>query len=143
LSLAELLIGLAILALVAALSVPSFLGALRGATIRSGAQHVAAALARGRQLAIRSSERICVRASSTALHYRLGSCEGPVHKGPGTDPAGNIGLPAGLTVSASASPVFDAMGAALPAATFTVHSTSTDQALRVIVAGSGRIRIAP
>jgi hypothetical protein len=73
--------------------------------------------------------------------YVSTACTGTPWLGSITDAAGNITLQHGFTVSASASPVFDYLGRALPAATYTVTNTTTGSTLTVSVATSGRISI--
>jgi hypothetical protein len=48
-----------------------------------------------------------------------------------------------MTISTTADPVFSYLGAASPAATYTVRNTKTDQTLRVFVSASGRVNIGP
>ena len=69
------------------------------------------------------------------------ACMGTPWLGSITDAAGNITLQPGFTVSASASPVFDYLGRALPQATYTVTNTTTGSTLTVSVATSGRVAI--
>src|SRR6266850_1687522 len=49
---------------------------------------------------------------------------------------GNINLPAGITVTASANPIFNYVGSALPAATYTLTYTQTGATLTASVAAS-------
>jgi hypothetical protein len=69
------------------------------------------------------------------------ACAGTPWLGAITDAAGNITLQPGFTVSASASPIFDYLGGAVPQATYTVTNTTTGSTLTVSVATSGRITI--
>jgi hypothetical protein len=73
--------------------------------------------------------------------YLNSTCAGTPWVGSITDGAGNIALQAGFTVSASASPVFDYLGRALPTMTYTVTNTMTGSTLTVSVATSGRVTI--
>jgi hypothetical protein len=77
------------------------------------------------------------------MHYSLGTCAAPAWVGTGTDAAGNIALPDGVTVTATAEPLFSYLGAAAPAATYTITETQSRQTLRVFVAASGRVTIGP
>jgi hypothetical protein len=53
----------------------------------------------------------------------------------------NVNLQPGFTLSATANPVFDYLGRALPAATFTITNSTTGSTVSVSVATSGRISI--
>jgi hypothetical protein len=75
------------------------------------------------------------------MNYRLGTCAGSAWVGAGTDAAGNINLPPGVTATASANPIFSYVGSALPAATYTLTYTQTGAILTASVAASGRITI--
>jgi len=142
-SLTETLFVLAIAGVLAASTAPSLLRYYQASTLTLAAQEVMAVLNNGRQLAIAQNASICVHASATSLHYRQGACSGPIWLGPGTDGSGNIALPAGISLSATADPLFSYLGAATPAATYTVTSSATGEAVHVTVAASGRIAIAP
>ena len=142
-SVAETLLVLGITGILAASTAPFLLRYYQASTLMLAAQEVMSALNTGRQLAIAQNASICVHTSSTALHYRQGGCSGPVWLGPGTDGSGNIALPAGIILSATADPLFSYLGAASPAATYTLTSGETGEAVHVTVAASGRIAIAP
>lgn len=73
--------------------------------------------------------------------FQSSTCAGSPWVGSITDGAGNIALQPGFTVSASGSPVFDYLGRALPAVTYTVTNTAAGSTLTVSVATSGRVTI--
>jgi len=75
------------------------------------------------------------------MHYHLGGCGGPAWLGPGTDASGNIPASDNITLSTTADPVFNYLGAATPAATYTVTRGATS--LTVSVSASGRVVIGP
>ena len=56
---------------------------------------------------------------------------------------GNFTIATGFTLASSANPVFSYLGAASPAATFTVTNTSDGRTLSVAVSASGRVTIGP
>ena len=141
-SLAEIAMVTAIVGVISALATPMFLGYYQAAQVKAGAQAVAAYLNQGRQLAIEQNTSVCVHSTSTALHYRMGSCTGAAWIGPSTDSAGNLKVPQGITLSTTANPTFSYLGAS-GGATYTVTSAASRQALRVVVAPSGRISIGP
>lgn len=139
----ELIVVCGILGVLAAVSVPFFLRYYQSAALKAATEEVAAFLNQGRQVAIKENQPVCVRSASAALHLHLASCAGTTWVGPGTDSAGNLKLPTGFTLASSADPIFTYLGAAAPAATYTVTNTRNGSTLRVTVAGSGRITIGP
>jgi len=142
-NLTELMVVVAIIGLLAAVSTPFFLSYLQSATLKSGAEEVAALLNQGRQLAITNNQNVCVNITATQMRYRVGGCAGTTWVGTGTDASGNVNMPAGVTLAASADPVFDYLGRATPAATYTVTNPQDSKTLTVSVAASGRVRIGP
>ena len=141
-TLAELVMVIAVIGILAVMAVPSYLTYLRAAALKSGVQQVVTLLNQARELAIKENSNVCVtRPSVTQISYRLGSCAGAAWVGAGTDATGNINLPPGITVTASANPIFNYVGSALPAATYTLTYTQTGATLTASVAASGRITI--
>jgi prepilin-type N-terminal cleavage/methylation domain-containing protein len=143
-TLAELVIVIAVIGILAVMAVPSFLTYLRAAGLKAGAQQVVALVNQARELAIKENSNVCVKLpgpNATQMSYRLGSCAGSAWVGAGTDASGNINLPPGVTATASDNPVFNYVGSALPAATYTLTYTQTGATLTASVAASGRITI--
>jgi Tfp pilus assembly protein FimT len=132
----------AVIAILSVMAVPAFLSYYQAATLKSGAQEVAALLNQAREIAIKQNDSVCVKLpSSTQMAYALGGCGGGAWVGAGTDAAGNIKLPERITMTASANPVFDYVGSALPVAVYTLTNTQTSATLTVSVAASGRVTI--
>jgi Tfp pilus assembly protein FimT len=140
-SLTELTVLLAIVGVLATLSTPLFLSYYRTAQVRGAAADIAAYLNQGRQLALQRNGNVCVHITASAMHYHLGGCGGAAWVGPGTDGAGNIPAPDYITLSTTADPVFNYLGAATPAATYTVSRGA--YSLTVTVSASGRVVIGP
>lgn len=142
-SLAELTVLLAVIGALFSLSLPAFITYYQSAQVRGAAADVVAYVNQGRQLAIQLNCSVAVGITATAITYtKQGNCQIPgVWTGAGTNAAGNIPGPDGITLAASATPVFNNLGAAAPAATLTVtHGTSR---LSVLVSASGRVTIGP
>jgi len=142
-SLIELLVVLAVLGVVIGVGVPLVLTYYSNAQNTVGAQQIRTILNQGRQMALDRAAFVCVQVPTpTQMTLYLNStCAGTPWVGSITDGAGNIALQAGFTVSASASPVFDYLGRALPPTTYTVTNTTTGSPLTVSVATSGRVTI--
>jgi Tfp pilus assembly protein FimT len=143
LSAAELIVVCAIIGILAAASAPFFLSYYQNAQLKAGAEEVVAFLNQARQIAIKENQSVCASIDSNRMRYHLGTCSGTVWVGPGTDAAGNIRIPEGLTLTTSAEPIFNYLGAAAPAATFTVTNPRNGRSLSVAVSASGRVTIGP
>jgi len=142
-SLAELTVLLAVIGALFSLSLPAFITYYQSAQVRGAAADVAAYVNRGRQLAIQLNCSVSVVTNPSAIQYiQGGNCPTPgVWRGSGTDAGGNIPVPDGIALAASATPVFNNLGAAAPAATLTVtHGSSS---LSVLVSASGRVTVGP
>lgn len=143
-TLAELIVLIAVIGILSVMAVPSFLRYYQAATLKSGAQQFVSMINQARELAIKENGSVCVKlSSSTQMTYALNSCTGAAWVGAGTDASGNINLPPRITATAGANPIFNYVGSALPAATFTLTNTQTSATLTVAVAASGRVTIQP
>ncbi len=148
---AELLVVIAIVGIIAATSVPWMITYWRAATLRAGAEEVAAALNRGRQLAITQGQRVCVEVVGSRYRYRIApvagnACLGTPWTGPGTDGTGFFSMTNSVALTTNVNPVFDYLGAANPGATMSVTNTGTaadGTTLNIVVSASGRVRIGP
>ena len=141
-TLIEMTVTLVVLGLLFAIGVPAYLSYRQAAVLKSGAQQLVTMINVARELALRINDTVCVKLPTpTTMSYTLGGCSGSVWIGAGTDGAGNMALPDGVTVSTTANPVFNYVGAALPAATYTITNTQTSATLTVSVSLSGRVTI--
>ena len=145
-TLAELIVLIAVIGILAIMAIPSYLRYYQAATLKSGAQQFAALVNQAREIAIKENDNLCVKVSSpTQMMYVRNNCTtGTAWVGAGTDAAGNINLPSRISVagpSAANSPIFNYVGSALPAATFTLTNIETGATLTVSVAASGRVTI--
>lgn len=140
---AELLVVCVIIGILATTSIPYFLRYYQTAALKATTQELAALLNQGRQIAIKENEPVCVHTASGSIHFHVNGCAGTTWVGPGTDSAGNLTLPAGFTLTTSADPIFNYLGAANPPATYTITQAGTAKTLRVIVAMSGRVTVGP
>jgi len=144
-SAAELIVVIAVVGLLFTMTIPFFLSYYRAAAVKSASQQVVALLNQARGLAIQtnSTSGVCVHLpSTTQMQFVQDGCGGTVWIGPGTDSAGNINLPQGFTMGPATDVVFDYLGAALPAVTYTVTNASTGTTpLKVSIVTSGQIKI--
>ena len=139
---AELVIVVAVVGLLFTMAIPFFLSYYRAAAVKSASQQVIAFLNQARGIAIQENKLggVCVHLpSTTQMQFVVDGCGGTVWIGPWTDAAGNINLPQGFTMGPATDVVFDYLGAALPAVTYTVTNASTGATLTVSIAISGRI----
>lgn len=142
-TLAELTVVLAVAAATAILSAPALLTYWDSWSLQAAARELASTMNLGRQLAIATRSPVCVDVSGASLRLLLGGCAGNAWTGPLTDATGGIRIsdPATLAVSSNARVVFTTLGAASPAATYTLRHTRTQASRTVVVAGSGRISV--
>jgi type IV fimbrial biogenesis protein FimT/type IV fimbrial biogenesis protein FimU len=144
--LAELLVVVAVIGMISAVGYPYVATYLRTASLRAGAQELAAVINGARQLAIARNTNVCVTLSGTRAQYRTGTSAacagGTLFVGTGTAADGTISLSNDMQITAaSANVVFSALGAAVTAGTYTVHNPASGANLSVVVAASGRVRI--
>jgi prepilin-type N-terminal cleavage/methylation domain-containing protein len=139
----ELVVVAAMIGLVFAMTIPFFVSYYQAAALSSGAQAMRGLLEQGRQLAIQQNTTFCIKLpTSTQLQYFANNtCTGTAWAGAGTDINGNISLPQGVTVTSTANPVFNYLGAATTAAVYTVTNTTTASTLTVTIGATGRMSI--
>jgi prepilin-type N-terminal cleavage/methylation domain-containing protein len=145
-SLAELLVVVGIIGVLAVAGAPYFIEYWQSQKLRAGAEELATIVNQGRQLAITNNTRTCVRRVGDRVRLIQGTAtpctSGTVWIGPGTDAAGDLTLTEGLQVSATtADVVFNYLGAATTTGTYTVRNPTNGRALFVKVASSGRVCI--
>jgi len=142
-SVAELMVVLAIVGILAAASTPFFLRYYQSAALKAATEELAAFINQGRQVAIKENQSVCVHAVSGSIHFHVNGCGGTTWTGAGTDSSGNLKIPAGFTLSGTGDVVFSYLGAATPTGTYTVTNSQDGRTLRVTVAASGRVTIGP
>ena len=142
-SVIELLVVMAIISLITATSTPLMMSYWRGATLKAGAEELAAGLNRARQLAISQSRRVCVQVAGNQYRYWLNACGGTPWTGGGSDLTGFFRLANNVGVTTNGNPVFDYLGAANPGATLTVTNPQGGASLTVAVSVAGRVRVCP
>ena len=147
-TMAEMVVVVAILAILTAVSAPSLWAYVRSATLRAGAEELVAVLNGARQLAIRMNTTVCVTNDGARARYHVGTCSGAAWTGVGTDADGTIRLANGVRVSGAGHLCFNYLGAgsATPApcaanGTLTVANPSGGGTMSVIMATTGRVRI--
>lgn len=142
-SMAELLVVCVIVGVLATASIPFFINYYQSAALKAAAQQLATFLNQGRQVAIKENQSVCIHTASASIQFRVSGCSGTAWVGPGTDSSGNLSVPQGFTLSTSADPVFTYLGAASPAATYTVQNSQNGKTLSVTVSAAGRVSLGP
>jgi prepilin-type N-terminal cleavage/methylation domain-containing protein len=147
----ELIVVVAIVGIIAAISIPSLITYFQASTLKGGTEEVSAALNLARQLAITQNRSVCFQVVGNQYRYLPGACAGAPLTVPGRDANGffrlsnNVQLTQVAPVPPAIGPVFNSLGAATTAATLTVtyvNQAGTPGASRnVTVAASGRILI--
>lgn len=142
-SLPELVVVLAITAALAVLTAPTLLRYWDSWSLQAAARELASTINLGRQLAIAMRSPVCVDLSGSGLRFRIGGCAGDAWTGSLTDASGMIHVsdPTTIAISSNGRLVFTTLGAASPAATYTVRHARTQALRTVVVAGSGRISV--
>lgn len=144
-TLAELMIVMGTIAVLATLSGFLFLNYLNSATLRGGVDELATVIGRGRQLAIAQNSKVCVEQAGSIVRYHIATnnpCNAAVWIGTGTSGDGSIALSNTVEVSATtANVVFNRLGGAETAGTYTVRYPPTGQTATVVVSSSGRVTV--
>lgn len=138
----ELMVVIAIIGILAVVSVPTLVSYWRAATIKAAAEEMATGLSRARQLAISRNQGVCVEVVGNQYRYRLTNCGGAIWNGPGTDPNGLFTLASNVTLTTTSNPVFQYLGDVQlgTEGTFTVTNPLDGQTRSVVVTASGRVR---
>jgi prepilin-type N-terminal cleavage/methylation domain-containing protein len=138
----ELVVVVAVIGIIMAVSAPVLFSYLRTSALRAGAEEVATVLNRARQLAIKDNRSMCVTNDGSRVQYQIGTCGGTIWAGPGTDSGGFIQLANNISVT-SGQVVFTYIGTATTGTSYTVTSPQDGSSLRVNVTAAGRISIDP
>ena len=145
-SMIELTVVIGILGVVMAAGIPNLMNYWQSATLKAGAEEFASTLNRGRQLAIRTNNFVCVERTSNNVRFRTATaanCTGTIWTGPGTDANGWMSLANNVQVNTGPNVIFTFLGAANPGGTYTVLHAPSNSTLSVTVVGSGRVSIGP
>ena len=144
-SLAELLVVIAVIAILSAVAIPLFITYLQSSNVRGGAQEMRTAMNRAKQLAITLRQPICVQpVGGNGFQFRQNTCLGalvPATTAPGSDATGTFRLANNVQVTVSpgnVAPVFTPLGGAAPAGQLRVTGP-TGAFLTVTVSGGGRV----
>jgi type IV fimbrial biogenesis protein FimT len=115
----ELLVLIAITAIIVTVTAPSMLEAVRAFTVNSGAREMRAVLNQARALAITTRQNICLQAVAGGYTFRTVTCAGQVWIGPNTNAAGTF-TPSGSVTLAGGNLIFTPFGTASQTTTITV-----------------------
>jgi Tfp pilus assembly protein FimT len=134
-SVAELIAIVAVVGVLFALGIPTFVSAWRASAVRAGAEEVATLLNGARQLALNRNEPVCVTLGAGTVQYRPGTCV--------ATPVTQVRLASNVTVAVNQNLVFSYLGAGTPGTIYTVTNPQDGRTLSVNVSGSGRVSIGP
>lgn len=143
-TMAELLVVIAVLGVLAALLAPFMLTYWKASTLTAGAQELRTVLNQARQLAIRQNTSVCILRTNPSIQlFTNAACTGTAWVGIGTDANGFINLNNNIQISNStANVVFNYLGGATTAGVYTVvNPIETTRTLTVTVLPSGRLTI--
>lgn len=138
-SLAELLVGLSVLSVLATVALPTAWTMLPAATARGGAREIQAALNQARMVAIQTRQNVCVQVVSGGLKLLQGTCAGTAWVGQDTSASGVIAL-SNAVVPSGAWPIFTPFGTASTSGVLTVYHASGGS-VTVTVQPSGQVTI--
>jgi type II secretion system protein H len=141
-TLAELLVVIAVIGIMAFIAVPFMMTYIPSATVNYAAREVQSALNRAKLQAVASRQAICVQIVAGGYQFVQGSCGGTVWTGPGTSATGVFAVANNmtLTLNAGASPIFNQFGVATQTGSFRVTGTG-GVSQTVSVQASGRVTI--
>ena len=144
-SLVELLVVVAIIAIMAFLAVPFLTTYIPSASVNYAAREVQGSLNRAKLMAVATRQSICVQIVAGGYQFVQGGCAGAgttVWTGPGTDGAGTFPMGAGLTLAQNAgqSPIFNQFGMATQTGSFKVTASGAPQQT-ISVNAAGRVSI--
>jgi len=137
----ELMVLIAIIGIVSAFGLPSFVTYWQSATLRAGSEELMTVLNDARQLAISSNTTVCVTTATTTIQYHVGACGNAAYVGPGTDSSGNIRLASAVQITNNPQVAFTYLGGASTSGVFTVRNPVNSTTQTVTVTASGRIRM--
>ncbi|HET7342539.1 MAG TPA: hypothetical protein VFL90_13840 [Methylomirabilota bacterium] len=145
---AEILVVIAVIGVTMGVAIPSLWTYFRSSAMRAGAEQTVVILNNARQLAIRLNNTVCVTYDATGFQYHQGTCAAAAYTGPGTDTAGYMYLPTGLSVSGTNNLCFGYLGAGVATAPCVNNGTLTvtrsgGGTINVTMATTGRVRIGP
>lgn len=138
-SLAEIVVVLAIIGVIAAVGVPLMANWWQSQALRAGAEELVSILNRGRQLAITRNGNVCVAQNASRVRLELNACGGAPWTGPGTDGQGWFRIQNGGQIVGNPGVVFTNLGAAAPGGQYVVQVNNRQTTVTVAV--SGRITI--
>lgn len=138
-TLVELVVAVAVIAIMAAVALPLILSASRSLTMSRGAREMQAALLQARALAITSRQNICFQPVTGGYAYLQATCAGTPWTGPNTDAAGTF-RPADNVALSGGAAIFTPFGTASQTTVVTV-SVVGGNSTTVTVQPSGRVTI--
>ena len=135
----ELAVTIAVIAILASLTIPFILAASSALTASRGAREIQAALIQARTLALSTRQNICFQPVAGGFSFLQGSCAGAAWVGPNTDSTG-LFKPADNVAMSGGGAIFTQFGTASTTAVITV-TVPSGSSTTVTVQPSGRVTI--
>jgi prepilin-type N-terminal cleavage/methylation domain-containing protein len=135
----ELIVTVAVIAIMATLAIPFILTATRSLTMSRGAREIQAALLQARMVAITTRQNICFQPVTGGYAYRKATCAGTPWTGPNTDATGTF-RPADNVALSGGAAIFTPFGTPSQTTVITV-SVLGGNSTTVTVQPSGRVTI--
>jgi Tfp pilus assembly protein FimT len=140
---AELLVVVAFIAIMASIAVPFLFTYIPSATVNYAARELQSGLNRAKLMAVTTRQSVCVQPTASGYRfYQNTTCTGTPWSGTGTDANGVFSLANNITVAlaAGANPIFNQFGVAVQTGTLRVTG-QTGSSMTVSVQASGRVTI--
>ena len=142
----ELLVVVAFIGILAAVGYPYFESYLQNASLKGGAQELAAIINNARELAIARNTTVCVSLSGQKPLYVTGvsnTCTGgTTFVGMNTASDGTMTLANSIRITGTtANAAFTSLGVAVQSGTYTVSNPTNGRTMSVVVSAAGRVTI--
>jgi Tfp pilus assembly protein FimT len=141
-SMAELIVIVAVIGILAVLGLPMILTYRQAATLRAGTEELQTILSTARQLAISSNQPVCVTTTvtpGTSVQFRKPTCASAPDVGQGTDSTGQVAVTSAVQIVNNPAVTFTYLGGANPAGVYSVRNPANGTTQTVTVLASGRI----
>jgi Tfp pilus assembly protein FimT len=145
---AELLVTIAVLGILAAITAVAAATYLPGLQVRWAARELQTTLNRAKMLAVTTRQFTCIDVFGTGVRFRQGAtqgtaCAGAIWTGTGTDTNGMMAASGQTTVArvSAGAPIFSQFGTAVVPGQFTINRPGNPRLTSVTVTAAGQVTI--